>query len=264
VNDVSLLPGAAPFFYPGDRIGCLVVHGFTGMPQEVRWLGQHLHRQGHTVYGPRLAGHGTAPQDMMRATWREWVADVLAGYAMLRAGCDAVFAIGLSMGGALSLLLASREPVAGVVSMSAPYEVNDWRVPLIPILEHVVPVLAKKRPPFEQDPFQQAVVAEQRARGEPEIGHVSYPVRPLRAVGELVGLLAEVRAGLPDVTAPALLIHSTADQTVAFDSLAKYTASLGSPNPQTLTLDRSSHCTSEDCQRDQVFEAVAHFVAGHI
>jgi len=263
VDAIRLLPGAQPFFYPGGPVGCLLVHGLTGAPQEMRWLGQHLHRQGHTVYGIRLAGHGSTLEDLRRATWREWFLDVLAGHEVLRAQCERVFAIGLSMGGALCLLLAAREPVDGVVSLSAPYEVRDWRTPLLPILSHLIPLLPKKPPSPEQAAFQQRVMDEQRRRGEPAIGHVSYPAWPLTAVGELIGLLAEVRAGLPEVSAPALLIHSQRDDVVPFENLAGYAARIGSADVQTMVLEHSLHVVTEDGERDRVFDAVTRFIAQH-
>ena len=113
---------------PGDKTGCLLVHGWTGAPQEVRWLGQHLAAQGYTVHGVRLAGHGTTPRDMGRTHWRDWYASLLDGYYLLRQTCERVFALGLSMGAALSLLLAANEDLNGVVAMASPYRLSTLQV----------------------------------------------------------------------------------------------------------------------------------------
>ncbi len=145
MDTIKLMKGAAPFYFPGNEIGCLVVHGFTGTPYEMRWLGQYLNQQGFTVHGPRLAGHTTTVDDMIRTTWREWYISVLAGYEMLRERCRKVFALGLSMGGALSLMLASREPVDGVVAMSSPYDFHDWREPFLPLHQPVCQDHAPRR-----------------------------------------------------------------------------------------------------------------------
>lgn len=37
-----LVPGGEPFFFPGGSTGCLLLHGFTVMPQEMLWLGEDL------------------------------------------------------------------------------------------------------------------------------------------------------------------------------------------------------------------------------
>ena len=37
------LQGAEPFFLPGGRHGVLLIHGFTGLPAELRLLGAEPH-----------------------------------------------------------------------------------------------------------------------------------------------------------------------------------------------------------------------------
>ncbi len=261
---IHLLKGTAPFYYyAGGDVGCLLVHGFTGTPLEMRWLGQHLHRQGYTVYGPRLAGHATTPHDLAHVRWREWYADVLAGYEMLRTQCRRIFVMGLSMGGALSLLLASREVVDGVVTLSAPLEIRDWRAPFLPLIGLFVKVVSKGYPPPEEDPFQQRVLAEQRRRGEEPIGHVSYREWVVPAVQQLLTLLREVRRSLPQIVAPALLIHSRADEMVPFENLHHIYAQIGSADKEMLILQNSDHCVTEDTEHPIVFETITRFVATH-
>src|SRR5436190_11697172 len=86
-----VLSGAEPFFLPGGPTGVLLTHGFTSSPAEVRPLGLFLAEQGYTVYAPRLAGHGTAPEDLQTTSWPEWVASARAGLAELRAaGCTRI------------------------------------------------------------------------------------------------------------------------------------------------------------------------------
>ncbi len=80
---MSKHPTAEPFFFPGKgekaRIGCLVTHGFTGAPKEMRWMGEYLNRQGYTVCGIRLAGHATRLKDMVRSRWQDWLLSVEDG-----------------------------------------------------------------------------------------------------------------------------------------------------------------------------------------
>ncbi|MDP2995342.1 MAG: alpha/beta fold hydrolase, partial [Anaerolineales bacterium] len=152
----QIIPTAEPFFFPGkganSKTGCLVTHGFTGAPKEMRWLGEYLNRQGYTVCSIRLNGHATKPEDMIRSRWQDWLLSVEDGYNLLRSCTDQVFLLGLSMGGVLSLTFASRfqagpenagRRVRGVVAMSTPYKLPDhpllrfarpisWFIPTMP------------------------------------------------------------------------------------------------------------------------------------
>ena len=116
----SIIPSAEPFFFPGastvatgtsHTTGVLLAHGFTGAPKEMRWMGEYLAQEGYPCLGVRLAGHATCPEDMIRSTHADWLASVEDGYHLLRGVCEQVVLAGLSMGGVLSLISATRLPV---------------------------------------------------------------------------------------------------------------------------------------------------------
>lgn len=264
MDELKIMPGAEPFFYPGNRIGCLTLHGLTGTPFEVRWLGKHLHQQGWTVYGPRLAGHGTTPDDLAHVRWREWYADVLAGYQMLRGQCDRVFVLGLSMGGALALLLSAREPVDGLVTMSAIYELNDPRRPLLPLVDLFIDVAPKGYDEAELRRFEEHIRTQQIARGEELIPRPSYPVWVVPAARQLIKMLDVLHREAGNVVAPALLVQSKADETVTFDNLQAIYESIGSQDKRTLVLERSGHVVTEDVEYEQVLAAAADFIRAHV
>ncbi|RYG65174.1 esterase, partial [bacterium] len=67
------MTAADPFDLVGnDDIGVVLVHGFTGTPYEVRYLGDRLVEAGYTVRGLRLPGHGTSIADLDRTRWEDW------------------------------------------------------------------------------------------------------------------------------------------------------------------------------------------------
>jgi len=245
-----LIPTAEPFFYPGGQTGCLLVHGFTGTPKEMHWLGEYLAGKGHTVLGVRLAGHATQPKDMLRVRWEDWVASVEDGWRMLCDCTDRVVIMGLSMGGILSLLFAAHYPIAGVVALSTPHHLPpDPRLPFVEILSYIKPSVPKG-PPDWRDP----AVAQQ---------HVDYPDYPTRAVAELRDLLVEMRSALPEVKVPVMLIYSKADLSIQSEDrhMEQIYASLGSQDKQVLWVENSGHVITEDAKREQVFQAIAGFIA---
>ena len=80
MSHMQIISTAEPFFIPGGPVGCVLVHGFTGSPKEMRMLGEYLHQQGHSVFGVRLAGHATTMEDMIRSRRQDWLASVEDGY----------------------------------------------------------------------------------------------------------------------------------------------------------------------------------------
>lgn len=158
------IPTAEPFFFPGGKTACLLVHGFTGSPKEMRWMGEYLAGQGYTVLGIRLAGHATCPEDMMRTRWRDWLASVEDGWNILCTSSQRIFLMGLSMGGILSLVFASQFPVTGVVTMSTPYALHDKRLAFARLLSVIIPHVDKDLPDWHNP--------------EAPKGHVEYPYNP--------------------------------------------------------------------------------------
>ena len=115
-----VLSGAEPFSAAGGPHGALVLHGFTGSPQSMRGLAQALAGAGFAVELPRLPGHGTSLEDMLATGWTDWSGAAEAAHRELAGRCERVVVVGLSMGGTLTVWLATRHPeIAGIVCVSA-------------------------------------------------------------------------------------------------------------------------------------------------
>ena len=119
-----------PFYFEGNQIGVLMVHGFTGSPVELYLMGEYLAQKGLTVLGVRLAGHGTTPEEMAETGWRDWVASAKEGLERLRAERERVYVVGYSLGGVITLHLAARLSMDGAVLLATPTYVSDWRLRL--------------------------------------------------------------------------------------------------------------------------------------
>lgn len=242
-----IIPTAEPFFFPGNRTGCLLIHGFTGAPKEMRWMGEYLHNQGYTILGVRLAGHATRPEDMLRIRWQDWVASVEDGYSMLKGMVDKVFIMGLSMGGVLSLLFAAHHPVSGVVAMSTPYALpDDPRLPFLRIISLLTPKV-KKGPADWHNP-------------EAAKDHVDYPYIPSKAIIQFRYLLNEMRDALPKISVPVLLIHSRQDTGVLPSNAEEIYAALGSQQKQLFWVENSGHVIPREPDRHLAFKAADDFL----
>ena len=56
-----------PFALGSGPDACLLLHGLTGSPAELRPVGEALAQAGFRAVGPLLPGHGTSPEDLGKA-----------------------------------------------------------------------------------------------------------------------------------------------------------------------------------------------------
>lgn len=245
-----IMPDGEPFFLPGNDIGVLLVHGFTGAPREMRWLAEKLTHQGYTTLGIRLAAHATRQADMIRARCTDWIASVEDGLHLLQGCTQHQVIVGLSMGGALALHAGACLPVRGVIALSTPFSSPDVR------LEKLAPIM-----PFISLFWRYAdKPAADWHEPSRATNHVEYPSYPVRATAEMVNLLRTMQKRLQDVLIPVLLIQSRADQSVPEQHAEKLFAELGSNDKHIHWLEKSGHVVTCDVEREQVFEQVYKFV----
>ncbi|HEX8991738.1 MAG TPA: alpha/beta fold hydrolase [Anaerolineales bacterium] len=248
----EIIPTAEPFLFPGSRTGCLLIHGYTGAPKEMRWMGEYLAARGYSVLGIRLTGHATRIQDMRRSHWTDWVASVEDGYHLLCGLADRIYLVGLSMGGALSLLMSTRLHVNGVVAISTPYRLSIGPAAnLVWLVGKFVPYAPKSREAPGSGWFDKQAGKE----------HISYDRTPVASVTELTRLLAAMRRALPHVGVPVLLIHSEDDRFVVPDNVDHIFEALPDSIDKTRVLVKNSgHVVTRDAAREKAFAATAQFI----
>jgi carboxylesterase len=235
-----------PFAFDRGPIGCVLLHGFTAAPKEMRPLGEYLAARHFTIRGVRYAGHGTCPQDLARTTWRDWVASAEEAVTELRARCTQVWSIGLSLGGLISLQLAEQHRVDGVCAIAPAIFPPDRRMAiarlLIPFMRYTRKGLADLHDPI--------ALAE----------HADYELFPTRAVAQLHSLMLRTRRRLKQIDVPLLLIFARHDQVVSLDALDFIWPRVSSTDKEYLILERGGHIVTEDYDKETAFEAVEHFL----
>lgn len=236
-----------PFFYKGGKTGILLIHGFSGTPSEMRPMGEYFKEKGYTVSAPLLAGHGTTPEDMEKTYWPDWWKSVLDAYEQLMTEVEECFVAGLSMGGALSLYLASQKPVAGAIPMCAPIWVQDRRAFFAGVLHHFIPY--KKR--------------TIRRAEEIEKQMVTYDRTPVKSVGSLNRLISTVRQHLPNVSVPTLVIQSKLDEVVVPKSAEYIHEKISATDKKLSWYEKSSHIITLDKERKKLFAEVEEFIQQH-
>jgi len=232
----------AAFSYPGHgpnaRIGIAICHGFTGSPLSVLPWAEHLASQGYAVTVPLLPGHGTDWRQLARTRWSDWYRSFEAAYLELGRTTETCFVAGLSMGGAIALLAASRHNVAGVSVVNPGLSFYDRRVRVIGVLKY----FQRTTLPIEEEQATAAVTND----GD-------YSRTPLAAVHELKKLFGAAARGLPKVTAPVQVFKSRTDAVVPPTSLALLRKGLGAHLAEVVDLHSSGHVATLDVDAPEIF-----------
>jgi carboxylesterase len=237
---------AVPAPRDGQRVGVLLVHGFTGSPASLRPWGRHLGEQGFGVAVPRLPGHGTTWQDLNGTGWADWYGEAERAFEKLRADNDQVVVGGLSMGGGLALQLAAdrgRE-VAGVVVVNPAVHLDRKDLVVLPVLKHLVGSMP-------------GITNDIKKPGVEEHG---YSRTPLKATHAMLTAWKALVLDLPKVTQPLLVFRSSVDHVVDPSSAALIRRGVSSRDLTERILENSYHVATLDHDAPRIFEESAQFV----
>jgi carboxylesterase len=248
----AVMPGAGAFFFEGNEIGCLLIHGFTGTPQNIRPLGDFLARRGFTVLGPRLAGHGTSVDDMEQTGPEDWIASCNAGLDQLKQSCSTLFAIGISMGGTLALHLGATRgsELAGVGCINGP--LMD-----MPDFEAVAndPQTPARFPAPWTNP--RILTKDLNAAG------ITYSEIPKVCLQQGLRLFKQVQGELGQVRVPTILFYSRDDAIVTPQNGPFIMERLGTSDKTLVELTDSAHEATLDFDLERIGLEWLAFIRAH-
>lgn len=261
----------ADFLLRGGRAGVLLIHGLTGTPAEMRFVGKGLNRAGFTVYGMQLAGHCGSEADLLKTGWRDWLRSVIEGADSLRREVDHLFVGGLSMGAVLALQLAIERPqwVDGLGLYGSTFFYDGWTIPRMARLSFLLPLvcgmgLFRRRNFMESFPYG---IKDERIRmriagamlgGQSDAA--GLPGNPWPSLAEFHKLAWRVRPRLREVRAPCLIMHAADDDIASVRNVRLIEGRVTGPT-ETVLLNDSYHMITVDGERDQVIARSADFFA---
>ena len=247
-KDSLTIPGAEPSLLRAGPASCILLHGFTANPEEMRFLADDLHSRGYTVLNVRLAGHGSHPSDLKCTRWTDWLLSVEDGLQLLHGLSGQTVLIGQSMGGMVALAAAAQYRVAGVVTLSTQYFGYPPAQVLMARLMGALGMTARKQ--VQEHPK----LGQRREEGYP-----AYARYPVGIIVEVAKLQRAMQSCLPQVRVPALVVQSHQDMGGRND-LERIYAALGSAVKEKLWLDGFEHSVVRDEKRQVLFEAIGKFL----
>lgn len=254
VEDREINKAAEPLFLQGTRDhAVLIIHGFTGYPGEYYELAQELNKEGYTVSLPLLPGHGRSAKAFKQTNWPDWLNHVRKEYKALEASNKNVSIAGLSMGGVLSLLLAS--------------EFSPDKIALM------APAMAIKSRIFYYTPLLRFFLKETEKNWEPEEKD-SEDVRKLgkeywrrNFIPQIAGLRKlQILAGrkLKEITCPTLIMVSEMDNTVPTQAADLIQKGLKNAFSRKIILKNSPHVLVSGPEKEEVKLKVIQWIKGEI
>ena len=251
------------FFHQGSNgKAVLLIHGLTGSPTEMSYLGKKLHRAGFTVYAPLLAGHGNGVKELLQTKWQNWYQSVEQAYLDLRKSFQKIYVAGICAGGSLGLKLASEySEISGLVLYSITFRYDGWNMPhhyciyyalapLKSILQYI-PIIRSINF-VETEPFG---LKDKKLRQMVQSGNAiiegALDSFPILALSQMYDLNKNIKKILPQITTPTLLIHAKEDD-MSHPRNAEYVAKQIGDKCQIHWLENSYHMVHIDQERHKV------------
>jgi esterase/lipase len=235
------------------RKGIILVHGYMAAPEEIRPLADYLYKNGYNVYGVRLRGHGTAPEDLAIQNWKKWYDSASRAYIIMKNSVKTFSIAGFSMGGGIALLQAANKPgrFTGVISINAPLKLMSVASKFAPVIVAWNKLLTK----IKIDKWKMEFV-----KNDPEYPQINYLRNPVSGGYELDKLMRFVENRLGKVTDPTLIIHASGDPVVDPVSGEEIFEKLGTNEKQLIRVYANHHGILRGKEADEVNAMVLTFL----
>ena len=237
-------PECQEHFFRGNEKCVLLIHGYTGSPHDMLYLGKRLHESEFSVYIPRLPGHGTNHVDFLNSNYDQWLRSVVDAYINLKKEFSEVFCCGLSMGGLLTLLLASLFNPPKIALAAPALKASNNLIYLTPLIGLFLKKI--KRPVSEKHQ------EEHLKKLQDEYWDYDWPTK----ARDLLKLQRLAKARLPKIHSDCLTIISKNDQTVPVEVLDIIESGIKSQKKERLILEKSPHVVVNDIEKERVAQEI--------
>lgn len=230
-----------------NKIGVLLLHGFTSGKDAVSGLLPHLEKLKIPYKMPVLRGHQSRFQDLQGVTYKDWVADAEKALLELSKTVDKLIVVGLSMGGLVTLKLAMdhADKIAGIVTIAAALKFADPLAGFSKVLSKVVPYWPGPKT------FNDKNLAK---------NNTNYKWFPTKTFVSLYDFAKVIEENLYKVKVPILVVHSKEDHVISASAANTIYEKVASPHREIKWFYKSGHEMMQDMEAEDVFKAIDEFV----
>lgn len=247
--------------------GVLLVHGLTGSPSEMKFVGKHLHKRGFSVYAPTLAGHCSDEAALLATTYEDWLKSLDDALFEFKSRVPHISAAGICVGGALALYLASQRPtiIEQVAIYGPALNYDGWNQPKWSRSSRIFKDLLIHIPKIRDARFEERYpfgIKSDRVRQlimrDPQGIEGTLPHFPAQALYQNYRLNDALKKALPSITTPTLLVHAREDD-ISHPRNSYAIQKRHGGHCEVHLLDDSYHMIHVDQQRHEVADLTATF-----
>lgn len=235
---------------PNGKPSVVLIHGFAGSPFDFKELAKELHSKGFRVIVPVVPGQGSSDFAYVRGKYSAkyyvgWLQNILDNEYELTG--IKPFLVGFSMGGVLSLIMASKQLVTRLVLIAPFFDLPvRGMASIVSGFGYLVPVVPKFKRGKINDPISYS-------RYIP--GSMLISISAFRVLRQLA-YLAEKTVG--KIKVPVFVLYSQKDQVASHDKIKTVIST--SENIEFKEYNMANHILLYDYQSSEIVKDILLFL----
>ncbi len=224
-----------------------LIHGFTGTCAELYPPAEFLNKAGYTAIVFFMVGNTTKADDLKGTTDKDWINSILIACRKARTQYKKLYVLGLSMGGAIALIIDEEEKVKpdGLILYEPCLTIKNKAAYFNKILKVLVPMISFKLTPL---PDNMDIYLQ-----NPNSYYSS-------ALESLVKISRRALKKLNKVSAPFLCFDSLTDEMITFKGIKNLLKVSPSQNKNLHIINDSEHMIQVQSHRQEVFDTTLGFL----
>ena len=276
----TINPRKYNFFIKGTNgSAVLLVHGITGTPSEMRYLGRSLGKAGFTAMCNTLPRHCQTLSELKKVAWQEIADACVNDFQRLAGEYQKVFVAGISMGALMAIHLAYLFPekVSGIGAMATTLFYDGWALHKgealmrlawhIPFVRNNIQIRESWPYGLKDEALRKDIERFYRNASAKEFDDKSLlfgsPFFPMANLYQHHLFSQVVKKEMPQVKAPLLLIHAREDDMTSIKNAQYVFKHIGSQEKSLVVLEDSYHMVTIDREKDRVAQELVTFFSAH-
>ncbi len=265
------------FLLKGDNgKAVLLIHGITGTPSEMRYLGKKLNQAGYTVFCNALPRHCGTLGELKKVTWQEIASACSDDLHFLKKDHLRVYVGGLSLGALMSIHLAYKFPdqISGIVALAPTIYYDGWALhkgkALMNLVWHI-PFIRNRLDIREGWPYglkdeelrwniERFYKDASAKKFSNKVLLFGSPFFPMSCLYQHHLFTKTVKKELKSVQTPILIIHAKEDDMTSLKNAEFVLNHIGSMNKSLIVIEDSYHMITIDKEKDRVAQEFIAFL----